>query len=186
MKLPIIAALKLEREAPLESEKDEDNYERHAVIISGYRHDDGIIKELYIHDDTIGPYSRAMPNGGFSSLINEWTQGREYKSVLVDKLMIPIYPKIRLSFYSIYYIFLQNKRKKRRKEARFELFLIELNQYKEFLSKQKIKDKLNILSKRFPRFLWVNRTYIDEEPLIDQVFDATSVYPQEFDRIRFL
>jgi len=185
MKLPIIAALKLERKAAPELEEDKDNYDRHAVIISGYRYNDGILNELYIHDDTIGPYSRAKPNKNFSSLINEWTEIREYKSVLVDKLMIPIYPKIRLSFDYIYYIFLKTKRLKRKKKARYELFLIELNQYKEFLSKQMIKDKMEKLHKPSPRFLWISRTYIDDKPCIDQVFDATSVYPQEFERIRY-
>lgn len=100
--------------------------------------------------------------------------------------MIPVYPKIRLSFDSIYYIFLKHKRLKRHKKARYELFLIKINQYKDFLAKQKIKDKMKKLYEPFPRFLWVSRTYIDDKPLIDQVFDATSVYPQEFDRIRFL
>jgi len=186
MKLPIIAALKMEEENEEDGEEDEDNHDKHAVIISGYRHNNGILTELYIHDDTIGPYSRARPNNNFSSLKNEWTENRGYKSVLVEKLMIPVYPKIRLSFDSIYYIFLLAKRTKRTKKARYELFLIELNKYKKFLSKQKIKDKMEKLYKPFPRYLWIIRIYIEDKLLIDQVFDATSVYPKEFDRIRFI
>ncbi len=186
MKLPIIAALKMEEENEEDGEEDEDNHDKHAVIISGYRHNNGILTELYIHDDTIGPYSRARPNNNFSSLKNEWTENRGYKSVLVEKLMIPVYPKIRLSFDSIYYIFLLAKRTKRTKKARYELFLIELNKYKKFLSKQKIKDKIEKLYKPFPRYLWIIRIYIEDKLLIDQVFDATSVYPKEFDRIRFI
>ncbi|HEY9205451.1 MAG TPA: hypothetical protein VIO58_05970 [Candidatus Methanoperedens sp.] len=178
MKLPVIAALKLEVE--------KDIYDKHAVIISGYRHNNGILKELYIHDDTIGPYSRAKPKKNFTSLNNEWLN-RGYKKVLVEKLMIPVYPKIRLSFDSIYYLFLKSKRKLeiRHEKITPELFLIELNQYKEFLSKQMFKDKMKILCKPFPRYLWIIRGYINGKLLTDVVFDATSVFPQKPMKIFF-
>lgn len=177
IKLPIIAALKIEMSKKI--------YDRHAVIISGYRHKNGILNELYIHDDTIGPYSRAGPKKNFTSLKNEWTEIRGYKNVLIEKLMIPVYPKIRLSFDSMYHIFLKSKRKKRHEKVTLELFLTGLNQYKEFLSKQMIKDKIGILSRPLARYLWIIRISINSKPLTDYVYDATSVYPLKPEKIFF-
>ncbi|MFZ3384456.1 MAG: hypothetical protein WA144_11075 [Candidatus Methanoperedens sp.] len=177
MKLPVIAALRLEKDSNgSKSMKKEEDYSYHAAVICGYRQNIEGIKELYLHDDHIGPYSRALPNGKFKKLKNEWRyQG--YKEILVEKLIIPIYPKIRLSFYFIYNLFLNCKRdsENHNEPKTPEIFLTELNQYKEFLWKQSIKDKKDILCKSFPRFIWVIRTYIDGNKDIDFIFDGTSV-----------
>jgi len=106
---------------------------------------------------------------------------------LVEKLIIPIYPKIRLSFYIIYKLFLDCKRdsEKHNEPKSPDLFLTELNPYKEFLWKQSFKDKMDIICKPFPHFLWVIRTYRDMNMDIDFIFDGTSVNSPPFCKIIF-
>ncbi|HJH28447.1 MAG TPA: hypothetical protein C5S51_01935 [Methanosarcinaceae archaeon] len=174
MNLPIIATLKLF--------KEEKVTDLHAAVISGFRHKNGVLNELYVHDDQIGPYCKTLPNENFSRWINEWVNVNGYTDVLVHKLMIPIYPKIRLSFNSIYQIYLDYKRKLEiRSEGLIpDLYLIEAKKYKNYLCKHCIFDnKEKILRKPFPRFLWIIRLHFHGMPIIDYIYDATSVYPKE-------
>jgi hypothetical protein len=178
MKLPVIAALRLEKEG---------DPDYHAVVISGYGHKNGILKELYIHDDSIGPYCRTLPNGNFSRWKNEWIKREGYKEVLVEKLMVPLYPKIRFGFYSIYYLFLDFKRVlEPYKKMTSELYLMETNQYKKFLWEKSFKDKMEVLCEPFPRFLWViRRVNINGKVEKDYIFDGTSVYSPPIREILF-
>lgn len=174
MKLPIIAALMLMKEKKVT--------DWHAAVISGFRHKNGVINELYVHDDQIGPYCKTLPNENFSRWINEWVNVNGFSDVLVYKLMVPIYPKIRLSFNSVYQIYLNYKRKL---ETRSEglvpyLYLTEANKYKSHLCKYcNFDDKEKILRKPFPRYLWIIRLHFHGMPIIDYIYDATSVYPKE-------
>lgn len=184
MKLPIIAALRLEKDS--KGKKSHENDDHHAAVISGYRQNEDVLKELYIHDDQIGPYSRALPDGKFNKLKNEW-KIRGYKDIHIEKLMVPIYPKIRFGFYVIYSLFLDCKRNlESHDETKSpELFLTELNQYKEFLWKKSFKEKISILYKSFPRYIWIIRTYANGNMDSDFVFDGTSVNSPPFCRILF-
>ena len=174
MNLPIIAALML-----MKTEKISD---WHAAVISGFRHKNGVLNELYIHDDQIGPYCKTLPNEKFCRWINEWVN-RGFTDVLVHKLMIPIYPKIRLSFNSIYQIYLDHKRilETRSEGLVPNLYLIEAKKYKNHLCKNcNFDDKEKILRKPFPRFLWIIGLHFHGIPIIDCIYDATSVYPKEW------
>ena len=154
----------------------------HAAVISGFRHKNGVLNELYVHDDQIGPYCKTLPNEKFNRWINEWVTIHEFTDVLVHKLMIPIYPKIRLSFNSIYQIYLDHKRKLEiRSEGLIpELYLFEAKKYKKYLCKYcNFDDKEKTLKKPFPRFLWIIRLQYEEIPIVDYIYDATSVYPKE-------
>jgi hypothetical protein len=54
--IPLIALLEL---------KKKEKVSWHAVVISGYRRDEKRkVKELYVHDDQIGPYSSVKPVKG--------------------------------------------------------------------------------------------------------------------------
>jgi len=120
--LPAIACIQLRGKSV--------NPDLHAVVISGYRDDNnGNLKELYVHDDQIGPYSKVCPkynDGDFSFWRNEWITKNGYKDIFVDKLLIPIYPKIRLSFNNLYEVFLDIKDT----GQNAELFLKEIKSYK--------------------------------------------------------
>ncbi|WP_197018526.1 hypothetical protein, partial [Methanoculleus sp. MH98A] len=169
----------------------------HAAVITGYKHKNGILTELYAHDDTIGPYCYVKPNstGKLHSWVNEWLNSG-FEEVQVQRLLIPIYPKIRLSFSRIYDLYLRYKHTSEvqiksgnlAKETKVELFLTDIKAYKKFLSgmsfsttfKDKtVVDKVTTLCKPFPRFIWVFRFQCYGTPHYDYIFDGTSVYPDQ-------
>lgn len=165
---------------------DKDN--RHAVVISGYQNENGIVNRLYVHDDQIGPYSQVMPEGSFISWKNDWTEKRGYNSVILETLLVPIYPKIRLTFSRIYHELLEDrKRISEHTENKFntDLILVQNKDYKKFLFTQSFEDKINILAAPFPRFLWIIRTHRNGIALTDKIYDGTSVFPNGYRRIRF-
>lgn len=183
--LPIIAGIGLRKET-------KNTLDYHAVVISGYRQNDGDLKQLYVHDDQIGPYSRVKPIGNFIKWDNEWLQS--YSEINVETLIIPIYPKLRLSFIKIYTVFIQYKRKIESINLKFleeseglasELYLVELKNYKKFLWKHSLENKEKILLKDFPRFLWVVRIHFKGTPIVDYVYDGTSVLAREVCNIKF-
>ena len=158
----------------------------HAVVISGYRCDsDGEVKELYVHDDQIGPYSSVQPDGGFGVWNNEWND-RGYE-VLLEKMLIPIYSKVRLSFAHInrYYIEMKKKINYIRPDLNLVLFLTSVQDYKKFLLRKQIKNKIYLLTLSSPRFMWIIRAYINKQPRWDLVYDGTSIYPKPFTSITF-
>lgn len=174
---PLIAGLRLEKNGKVY---------KHAAIISGYRCDKrGNIKELYVHDDQIGPYSRVKPsNNGFKHWDNKW---KDYgcNFIEVEKLLIPIYSKVRLTFSRIYKFVKMEKRDL----DTSNLYLYSVRKYKEFLLGKSVMDKLEKLTMSLPRFLWILRFFEDssiDSPLLDIVFDGTSVFPKEVTRIYFL
>lgn len=183
--LPLIAALALKNE-------EDDVCGLHAAVISGYRSKHGTVKELYMHDDQIGPYSRTEPDGNFSAWKNEWTSNG-YSTVAVETLVVPIYPKVRLSFGRIYYVFLEHKRKlEHLLESKVlpvkltpVLYLMDVKQYKKFIWQHSCEGKEETLCKHLPRFLWIIRYNYDGMPIMDYVFDGTSVFPKKISVLEF-
>lgn len=186
--LPIIAGLDLRN--------DGESSGYHAVVITGYRHRSGTVTELYAHDDNIGPYCCVKPNSGgkFHSWANEWLDSG-YDEVPVKRLLIPVYPKIRLSFSRIYALYLKYKRSLELqiescnldRGTKIELFLTDIKKYKRFLSGMnfrnilqkghEIDDKVATLCRPFPRFIWVFRFQCRGTLYYDYIFDGTSVNP---------
>ncbi|MEA1992933.1 MAG: hypothetical protein U9N35_00850 [Euryarchaeota archaeon] len=170
--LPVIATLCLEEE-----EAAIPSY--HAVVISGYRTDrKGNINEIYVHDDRIGPYSRALFDDDMTKWENEWITKYGYSDLTVQKLLVPLYHKIRLPFRRIYYLF-YSLLSKIDKNIRIELLLENLNSYKKFILENDVIDKKKILFSDMPRFLWVFRAYISDELASDLIFDGTAVFPRQ-------
>jgi len=178
--LPLIATLILKRQ-------QEEDY--HAVVISGYRCDHKRkVKELYVHDDQIGPYSRVRPiNNSFCHWEYEWLQ-MGYDTIKLDKLLIPIYPKIRLTFPRIYAYYIKYKERVEKEEPQIdylELFLTQIEKYKEYLLNKNINNKIEILTKSMPKYIWVIRGYYKGDVIYDSVFDGTSIYPENILNIEF-
>ncbi len=171
--IPLIGGLSLKRDKELP--------QYHAVVIVGYRCEDGgKIVELYVHDDQIGPYSITTPIGSFINWNNTWSKERGY-SVKIDKLMIPIYHKIRLTYARIHgqYLNYLNELKQEDPKFRATLHLTTVQRLKKFLLKKQFNDKDNILLEFLPRFLWIIRDYYDNELICDYVFDATSIFSKD-------
>jgi len=186
MGLPIIAALALGKTDGI------DDY--HAAVISGYRYSHGKIEEFYIHDDQIGPYSRATSeNGSFTVWKNEWIDKYGYQKVTLHSLIIPIYPKIRMKFGYIFSRFLEAKKLSSDFSQQFgtqvepDLLLYTINKFKEEIWKDRFENKKEILTKAFPKYMWIIRYTDNERPYLDIIYDATMVFPSEvFDRIKYI
>lgn len=176
-RIPVIAAIQL---------KKEDRVDHHAVVVSGYRSHNNCVTELYVHDDQIGPYSRVLPQGDFFKWKNEWTDERGYDEVLVQKLLIPIYPEIRLTFVGIYPKYLAIKEETLLHGFDADLFLIQINPYKRARCMDHlVENKLEVLTASLPRFVWVIRVHDSGNPVADILYDGTSVFPQEIRTIHF-
>jgi len=177
--IPIIACLILS--------KGGKQCDYHAAVISGYRTDvNGKIKELYVHDDQIGPYSRVKSSEpSFRIWENEWIKYGGYGEVRVERLLVPIYPKIRLTFGRIYSVYLKERDKISAQGFGCNFFLTQVNQYKYFLLSRKLKDKPTILVEPLPRFIWVIRAYLNNEPILDILYDGTEVFPKKLLTVNF-
>jgi hypothetical protein len=192
--LPVIALLDLWKPRKALPSRDLPPDDYHTAVISGYRHDNGKITELYVHDDRVGPYHKVEPEDGFFQWKSD-LKNQGYERIRIDKLLIPIYPKIRLKFSYIYEAFLELKRSWESKGDekhvfQMELFLFESKKYKESLvdkrfhrkifenGLEKIEDKLTFLMGSSPRYLWVARRKINNGIYHDGIFDATDVYPE--------
>jgi hypothetical protein len=162
----------------------------HAVIIAGYRHDKGQVNKIYVHDDQIGPYGRVTPISNLLKWQCNWLNvpNLDVDSINVDKLIIPLYPKIRLSFRNMYLVYLLNYKEKLQDkikadnlnpDSRYELFLTDVKKYKRYLLENQFENKSEKLRRPFPRFLWVVRLMCDSLVYYDYVFDATSVLAKE-------
>lgn len=198
IKLPIIAALVLTKRSsppepaspsdptlspdpalPQETDDDIVSEDYHAVVISGYRAEGVKVTGLYVHDDRIGPYSRCHPVGNFSRWKNEWISRDGFDTISVAKLLIPIYPKVRLNFPRIYSAFLDVKRENEKSGASSELFLTTVKLYKEFLLHEDFDDKEKILIQPMPKYLWIIRASFEGAKIFDIVYDGTSIFPDE-------
>lgn len=191
IRLPIIALLDLWREPPPGGRLSIDPNDYHASVISGYRHKNGRVTEIYVHDDRIGPYHRVEPVRNFFEWKNDLRK-QGFAQIRIDKLLIPIYPKIRLKFGFIYEPYLEFKRsleKRSNIKEKFdtELLLFDIRQYKEALadknfdavgSNERLINKFDFLTKSLPRYIWVIRVLKNDNLYQDYIFDATIVYPE--------
>jgi hypothetical protein len=199
LKLPIIASLSMW--------SNERHAESHTVVISGYEEDDqGNIDSLYVHDDEFGPYCKIKnrsPEMDFYYWDCSWSNdhkreekghnpgkvfnGYKFDTVMLDVLIIPLYPKIRLPFSQIY-----EEVVKRRLDYRDHScypFISTIQDYKSSLLDKSFQDKPIFLKKQMPRFVWVIRTLkkrgSDQYITRDDLYDATSHMITNIGSIRY-
>ncbi len=174
------------------------NYGLHAITISGFKQNAPVaispkaeiswlsdnIEKFYAHDDQWGPFARINFDAN-TSLKTPWTEFHVSKNpTYVTNIVVPLYPKIRISYEDIEYIVLGL-------DAILSLFFndkiafdlvwdIKIN-YSEVL-KNNIKnsslddtDKINYLTKSLPKYIWAASCYVGENKIFDFTFDATDV-----------
>ena len=179
----------------------------HAVIISGYKCDEktGAISHLYVHDDQIGPYSKVeffdsetylkakedLKNNYHYKIENplclwrnEWTSRNGMKYIILDQLLIPLYPKIRMSYARIAkFVRILRAEDFVTENSQVDCFLADNNSYKKSIVEDLIptfqyrEDGIKILRSQLPRFFWVVRFMAPHELCFDQLFDATKSDP---------
>ncbi len=169
----------------------------HTAVISGLRTDKyGSINEIYVHDDGMGPYTRIKSKDDNNSYIH-WKRNFTNSSEIYELmyLVVPIYPKIRLTFDKIYDYFIQfqtdfnNIRQKNIniKDSKWSFFLTTVQDYKKHLLSNLTKEEhLKILYKPMPRFLWIFRFEYKNELIKDVIFDGTSVEIAQITDINYI
>lgn len=160
----------------------------HAVVITGYKCDDlGNVTEFYIHDDNIGPFSDAKPTKftGFKYWKNtEWNKNKCRINLVM--LLIPIYPKIRLTFNEIHTFYQKVKNKYNKDGWEIALSLESVQHYKNFLLQSSIENKENMMRKFLPRFLWIITFYYNGKRIRDYILDAIATFPKILGYAQFL
>lgn len=173
-------------------------YGLHAITISGFKQSEPLhiapkteiswlsdnIEKFYAHDDQWGPFARINFNSEFE-LVTPWTEFHSTKNpTFVTNIIVPLYPKIRISYEDIEYLvlgldailtlFFQNK-------IVSDLVWDIKNYYSEDV-KNKIKHsildddcKISYLSKSQPKYIWLATCYIGSNKVFDFTFDATDV-----------
>lgn len=188
--LPVIACIDLQKTRGDLENRIPPDFDQHAAVISGYRHKKGAVTEFYAHDDRIGPYSRIKPlDSDPKKLFIDWNcewlnrrydteHDKKYITVRVESLIIPVYPKLRLKFMDIYVIFKDYVKKATVIDASmsYQLLLEDINKYKLFLLKRNFTRKKEVSMERFPKYLWIIRSWMNNKIVNDRIFDATCNY----------
>lgn len=183
MDIPLIAALSLKNDCEIIG--------HHAAVITGYKCDsNGKITELYVHDDQIGPYSRTLPDSDFRRWINSWTTSNQCSVLELEKLIVPIYHKIRQVFLGIYIRQLETIIRITEfldDDIDVNLFLSSVQKYKTDLLEynNNISNKIESSTKALPRFLWILRVTHQNQFLYDEVFDGTAIYPKSLLKVEY-
>lgn len=148
--------------------------DHHAVVISGYQvSNGGKISKIYVHDDQVGPYASVKSDDGFRTWIYDrkdiWR--KYYDSVELEFLMVPLYHKIRLPFFTAWEF--RNKAKRELQNVP-SVRLANSSQYKKEL-REREPEKPTDLEQPMPKYVWIY-TFESGNNFIDIIHDATSAY----------
>jgi len=176
-----------------------DNYGYHAIAINGYKYSlpeslppsveisfkADEIEKIYAHDDQWGPFARVEFNTDNNSIITNWTRFHfEQKPTYTIGVLIPVFPKIRLSYDDIEAVVVGID----------EILTLVINPLVNFdfkwdirvdyseTYKSKIRDsdlsdelKEKLLFKSLPKYIWIATCLTGDFALIDFIFDATDI-----------
>ena len=178
-------------------------YSYHAVAVTGYKQKELIpahpkseitwlansIEKIYIHDDQWGPFARVEFMGG-NHLITNWTRFHPEKLPgFTIAVIIPVFPKIRLSYDDVEAITIVLNRLLDKAFAsiiRFDFsWEIKVNygiNFKSELKKSNLSDteKEELLYKSLPRYVWISSCSIGKSKIFDFLFDATDLAKSMF------
>lgn len=203
--IPCILLTALEHELPGKSPK---LLGHHAVTITGFSFGSGspiptgksgclikatTVDRLYCHDDQVGPYAklRFLPTGkiGTSYIDEQGLADTTFASP--TSLAVPLYHKIRIPFWDVFkslqqvdawleavrrlgYVNLPER-------VVWDFYLTDVNQFKRgmFAKLPTGQDRLDILSRSYPRYLWILSASCQGQELFDIVLDATDLLQGE-------
>ncbi len=174
------------------------NYGAHAITVSGYSQstpqlmsptttitwysDD--IEKIYAHDDQWGPFARIEFKDN-SEIITDWTNSdEEERPTVVTNIIVPVYPKIRISYENIEVIVLGIDiiltiffDKKIIADLVWDIKIDYSEAFKNQIKKSKLADgnKRRLLTQNLPKYIWIARCFISGQKVIEILFDATGV-----------
>jgi hypothetical protein len=175
----------------------------HLITITGYKEENDVefsrtsemslkssaIVRFYAHDDQVGPFSRLGfdEKGDFiTSWWNDFTEAGKKTASLVS-LFIPIHNKIRLTFENIYskvrmvdfYFF----HRVTSVNIYWDIFLDFSNEYKKRVAHSAFISnhlKHSLLTGQLPKYVWIARGIVNDECIIELVFDATQIASADY------
>ncbi len=141
------------------------------------------IEKFYAHDDQVGPFAKMSFTG---SEVIQTTWRNEDGTQITGKIysvIIPVYRKIRIKFQDVFdkirlIDIILFKTKIFRQEVEWDIYLIESNKYKNDVinnSKLDKETKHLVVTKSYPKYIWVGTALIGDYPLFDFVFDSTDI-----------
>lgn len=174
--IPVIAGIALVNEG--------NDPEYHAVVISGISPSmNGILSEIYVHDDQIGPFASVFSDDGFLT----WKYARggwsEYERVELDALIIPLYHKIRLPYSDVWHMKVELLEEPGIELLSFDFY--ELRDYKRRLLGLRIRSRDVAITRQLPRYVWAFRVRHDDGTVEESIIDATAPYPVVVSSVEF-
>ncbi len=168
----------------------------HAITVSGFNQKaptliapkDSIswladnIEKVYAHDDQWGPFARITFNGDVG-INTPWSEESGIDSY-VNNIVVPLYPKIRISYedieviaFGLDSIFKLFFGKATVADLVWDIKLLYSESFKTNLKESSLttEEKLARISQHMPKYLWVITCYIGENKIFDFSFDATAV-----------
>lgn len=170
----------------------------HAITVSGSKHKkaDFIapkkeiswysdnIEKIYAHDDQWGPFVKIDLVNEFE-LITPWTDcHKTNEPTLVKQIVVPLFPKIRISYIDIevivlgldtlFTLFFQDKLIA---DLVWDVKLVYSDDFKNDLQKSNLElnSKFKRLTTGLPKYIWVASCHINSHKVFDFTFDATNV-----------
>jgi hypothetical protein len=170
----------------------------HAITISGFLQKEPIIEpskqeiswlssnieKIYTHDDQHGPFARVTFND-VCEIDTPWSHTTaSYQPTYVSSIVVPLYPKIRISYENIESIVLGIDRilyfffnGKINANLVWDIKIDFSENFKGKIIDSTLDEitKIDILKKSLPKYLWVASCYVGNEKILDFTFDATNV-----------
>ncbi|MBC7382938.1 MAG: hypothetical protein H7296_08070 [Bacteroidia bacterium] len=171
----------------------------HAITVSGFKQNAPVLSEpqeeiswlsdnitkFYAHDDQWGPFARVGFAEDAAGLITEWTLlDAEQQFTYVTHVIVPVYPKIRISYENIEVIVLGLDRilssffdKQIIADLAWDIKVEFSENVKSQIKNSSLDDtdKVDFLTRSMPKYLWVASCYISTYKVFDFTFDATNV-----------
>ena len=170
----------------------------HAITVSGYKQEapkavakseqvswlSDNIEKFYAHDDQWGPFAR-IEFKNQCEIETPWTTfDSRRRPTLVTNIVVPIYPKVRISYEEIEVIVLGLDRiltvffnGNNVADLVWDIKIDYSENFKTQLKNSGLDDveKLSHLTRSMPKYLWVASCYIAEHKILEFTFDATDV-----------
>ena len=172
------------------------SYGLHAISVSGFKQTppapvttttqisyySDSIEKFYAHDDQWGPFVRIEWHNEFE-IITEWNHTTRRTYVL--QIVIPTFPKIRISYHDIEIIVLGLDRiltttfgLKTIHDLVWDIKIDYSEKYKQEiidLDPAVFPNKLKHLQKQLPKYVWIATCYIADKTAFKFIFDATGL-----------
>ena len=142
------------------------------------------IEKIYAHDDQWGPFVKIEFIDDYN-IKTPWTDSdHDHKPTLIERIIVPVYPKVRISYEDIEIlilgfdaIFTSFFRNKIIQDLVWDIKIDYSEKFKDVILASYLsnRDKIKLISKSMPRFIWIATCYISKHKIFEFSFDATDV-----------